>query len=274
MTIRKDCNPASWTPIGTGRKLGIEIECAHDNGDEIVFSVEWESMLDGKYVPAVKADGSIDGAEFVTQPADLVTHKKCLPILLKQLDDLEFYSDDDCGVHVHVERKSQANQKLTAMLLKLIMTSTTWNGRMYNGPWSDFLEAIHGRDVTCNDYCTSSGSYMREGTETLMDIFKRNPEKFDVNNWALLQGHKYWRINFLHKDTYEFRMGDGSMQEHVILRYAEFALAAVTWVEEMGDKLFHVMMEQEVEMFKNWVHQHNVEYPILSAFLQQRYYLT
>ena len=94
---------------------------------------------------------------------------------------------------------------------------------------------------------------MREGTETLMDIFKRNPEKFDVNNWALLQGDKYWRINFLHKDTYEFRMGDGSMQEHVILRYAEFALAAVTWVEEMGDKLFHVMMEQEVEMFKNWV---------------------
>lgn len=258
-----DDNPEKWTPRGTGRKIGVELEFCHPMGDDILDEQDWDYLLDSSYIPAVKMDGSVDGAELVTQPADLAIHKRNMPDVLTELKLAGFFADGTCGLHVHVERKSDANIRLTSMLLQLIMTAQS-------KVWGDFLSKIHGRDVSHHEYCGETLEFVRKPHQTL---FERIPNCFNTAKyWSYLErGNKYWRINFQHHETYEFRMGHGSIRLERVLRRIEFALAAVTWVEEMGKKLFFTIMEQEVKMFADWIHQHDTEYPVLSRFLQEQY---
>lgn len=260
MAIKNE-NPVRWTPLGAGRKLGVEFEYCHEDGDNVidgmVYEGDWDGLLDDEYIPAIKEDCSVDGAELVTQPADLLTHKKRIPELMRNLRQIGFFADGTCGLHVHVERKSEADMYLTAFLLQAVMAT-------HSTPWDNLLHAIHGRNIVDNEYCWATSEYIRRNDQTIMDIFPNCLE--EVKAWpTAVYGNKFWRINFCHKDTYEFRMGHSSMRLERIFRRLEFALAAVTWVEEMGEKLLRTTMEQEVNMFTDWVHQN--DFPFLSAFL-------
>ena len=106
----------SWTVNGIARHrvrnmpyIGIEVETNIDDEDNLNDAAEF--FLDGienDYI-ILKEDGSINGFEIVTHPADYRVHLEMFPFeKLRRLSEygMSAWSRTDTGIHVHISKNS------------------------------------------------------------------------------------------------------------------------------------------------------------------------
>lgn len=261
---RRYDNPEIWTPIkeGEGPLIGLEIELEHDKGED---AVDFEfCFTDTDYVAAVKEDGSIEGAEFVTQPATLEAHRKRLPKLLDYLKEMGFYEMDRCGVHVHIERRFSGFSNSSFQekaLFALLNCSTEY--------WDMLTEEVYGRDgyferdegyAIPYSKCRSESVLTTEGGD-IRFFLGESAEK----NRLLLRHKKFLRVNFCHEDTVEFRQGRGTMSFAAIMRYVECSLALM----EFSAKRENLVLSPKDEARTFLTSVSESKYPGLYRYLQE-----
>lgn len=138
----------------------------------------------GKYLrkhAIAKRDGTIhDGAEVVTRPACLATHKKALQPFY---ESVKTQAASNTGMHVHVEKKKLTNYQIGFMLQFL-------NSSLLVNP----LTIVAGRDYQNNNYTrpkkdvtmttgiawTEDGEMFRDPTEKYSPLNTRKPYTVEV----------------------------------------------------------------------------------------------
>ena len=211
----KDDNPLFLTLGGAGTGIGFELELLHADGFDSIekFCADYARYpLARGYLGAIKEDGSVRGAEFVTHPATLAEHRKRLPELLGMLKDSGFYAECAAsGLHVHIGREVFAEIEEDAGIHRLLAYS------VFGGAaWNTLQRRVMGR-------------VGRQWTGTGlpgMDVPTGFAERLGLAETWVEDWHdeKFTRINLQHEDTLEFRQGTASTQVARVLGRIEFAL--------------------------------------------------
>lgn len=184
-------------------------------------------------------------------------HRRMLSRLMRYLDDMGFYTYEKCGIHVHIERRAEFWNNFTwqsRALFTLLNCSTP--------EWDAFTEFVYGRDGA--DYAAAYSGFR---DYSVSENEKRGPLAGKDPEWVrqLYSLGKYYRVNFQHSDTIEFRQGDGTVYEGKILTYAECSLALMDFATEK--KNLRHLPEKEVAAFVASVTES--QYPNLHAFLDK-----
>lgn len=193
-----------FAPLGKGpRFLGVELEletnedCDREYCAEKVFNTVNNFCI-------LKEDGSLDdGFEIVSCPATLDKHKNLWDDLFRKLGGL--IADDNCGMHVHVSKKS-----LTILSITKIVKFC--NSRAN----AKFIEFIAGR---YND------SYAVTTDEN--EIYKKVKENKIFRNSL---------VNIIPTDTIEFRMFAATTNLNTFISRLEFVDALCEYVRNTSIK--------------------------------------
>ncbi|WP_414039462.1 amidoligase family protein [Acidithiobacillus sp. M4-SHS-6] len=241
--MRCNYNP-QWRKIGKGVMVGLELEFEHDSGPDMVDADYSEVFTEEElsYLAAVKEDGSVDGAEFVTQPAAYDKHQEYLPGILRKLHDLGFYASHSCGLHVHVERPENNELRVRNILKAIVRASTE--------EWDDLFYRVQGRGST-------QYAYEERVRDCPVSEYTRD-SRVD----------KFLRFNTLHQDTYEFRQGHGSIRISRVMRRMELAMSLVEWAKTCFQDILETKNPaEELALYREWLSA-QPGYPVLTGFLE------
>lgn len=241
--MERRTNPASWTPLGAARgtKIGLEIELTHPNSDIVEDFELGVELPNPEYVAALKYDGSVNGGEFVTQPATLAVHGANLRILMAHLRSDGFSADSSCGLHIHVARRRNGWQNRQTNANKLMAMVG-----MSNPVWDAFTRFVMGR---------GGRRYAAPITGLEGASFEDRLAACAHQDW----NEKFRRVNFMHSGTIEFRQGHGTTHTGRILTRVEFALGITRFVE--GE--IPSTAEEQLAAFESWARERNSSYPHL-----------
>ncbi len=252
----RGANPHRWTPIGStnAEKFGLELELLHSAGDDVVdtFQMPADLLPDAGYLAAVKYDGSVSGAEFVTQPATVMAHRRNLPRLLAYLRTQGFTGGRDAGLHVHARRHDGNGELFSRKLAALLLVST--------GDWDTLQRTVMGR---------GGGRWAQSIPYTENSRFFNRLEN-TRSHLGRMGDDKYLRVNFQHQESYEFRQGHSSTRFSRVIVRIEFVAAVLRFLERVSvDRLSSMgNPSAEVVKFREWVQRHGrTAYPHLAEFL-------
>lgn len=224
------------TPV----RFGVEIEgyIPHADGDHaasillnamqkrgIQTVTDWDTSASYKNAWKITGDGSLSygGIELVSPPLDNIdTLEKVFHIL----EEVGFYTDDQCGLHIHIDRTNVTSYKL-------------WKLSQFMAQHGeDFILEVIPPERRDNDWCQKmsdtlkSVAYISDNlanlldyNDTLMPFLKTAyyesvyPDLDDKYNQARYKGfnlHSYW-----YRGTVEFRYFPGCRDFETAAAYIE-----------------------------------------------------
>ena len=212
--------------------MGVELELDNLTAAAIPTLV---SLL-GKHA-IFKRDGSVsNGVEICTAPATLDIHKEYFEKFFKeQKTTLEV--KDNCGMHVHVDRKTLKQTQLAKILMFMNHTKN-----------NSFIEKIAGRKA--NSYCQK-----------------------EEHTWGTVinktTGDKYRRVNLAPRETIEFRLFASTLNFKQFSRCLEFVQAVLDYTSS-GEHNCSIKEVVKQEHFTTYVQGHRQFYPELYKFLSPK----
>ncbi len=215
----KGNTPGKFTPLGDGLHLGFELELFHRRGFSVVQDLpapeKWHPQLEG-YVAAAIPELSVDGAEFLSQPATLEEHRKRLPIFLEYLRDNGFRTKkrERAGFHVHVERGALGTDRDFENNLERLVALLIYGG----GAWERYQRRVAGR------WAKRWASPGRKWASPRWWGTPSPEERLDLAALWVKQNtsRKSIRINLQHRATLEFRQGAASLDARKLLGFLDF----------------------------------------------------
>lgn len=229
--------------------FGFEIEVEHDsNSTRGLRASALELYKVGKKYLLCKRDGSIrNGCEIVTIPATFSVHKERLVNLSAAMQANGFYSNHNCGVHIHVGKDN-----MSALQLGKISTFIYADGN------KEMIESIAGRRG--NNYC----EYNKDS-----NLYSFAPDYYHRGN-----NNRYSAVNINNEATIEFRIFASTTKYAELMRYLEFVDAVIKFTLPATKPILHL---EERDQFLNFIKTSNVfnvesrkkekEFPHLLSFL-------
>jgi hypothetical protein len=202
----------------------------------------------------LKEDGSLSeyGIEIVSRPASIAEHRVACPAFFQAVRDgklgsLTSWSNDTCGLHVHICRKAERSPLDASPVWELNQHSQALLVCFVNLPRNKrFIETIAGRD---------SNSYSR--------FYRKR-----MQSAAIATGNKYEAVNLEHRATLEFRIFKGTLALKSFFKALEFVLA----LSEFCRSTYNVRKALSVSQFVHYVAENHAAYPYLDSFISNRWY--
>lgn len=206
---RKAMTGGKWVPlrdVGNALVLGVELE-TDTRGDSTAGRIADRLVKESDYAEfgICKSDGSVNGAELVTLPADLDSHRNnynwenwCE--VLRPV--ARGHHGNENGIHVHVNRAGITALD-TAKLLTFIHSPASY----------EFTTAIAQRRWYQNTYC-------RADQVSFSDVGKSHKSKSGIG--------KYTPINNT-RDTLEFRIFKANLTPERIYKNLEFVESLIVF---------------------------------------------
>ena len=189
--------------------LEIETECTGD----ITEVIENENYYWATNDSSIQCLNGGCAAEIVTQPTTFKAWQNYSDTFFDALEN-NCVTNNSCGLHIHVNRNSVSDETIEKAMLFI----------------SKHYEkiAIFADRLMCNicSYAENNLEYYKDfypnskSVKEEINIIKRG--KDDVR-------HKYLAINTLHKNTYEFRIFNSTVDKNKILAYIEFVDALLEY---------------------------------------------
>lgn len=189
--------------------LEIETECTGDI-TEVIENENYYWATDDSSIQCLNGGCA---AEIVTQPTTFKVWQNYSDTFFDALEN-NCVTNNSCGLHIHVNRNSVSDETIEKAMLfiskhyekvTIFADRLTCNIRSYAG---NNLE--HYKD------CYPNSKSVREE----INIIKRGKDNVR---------HKYLAINTLHKNTYEFRIFNSTVDKNKILAYIEFVDALLEY---------------------------------------------
>lgn len=229
-------HPMGLRFIGNGRAhFGVEFELAGYGDPSFTLS-----RMDDKHLAHGEMDSSVDGFEFISQPATLDEWRGAFGLdIMRALEELqrEGFSGNDtqCGQHVHISRKAFDNPAHIARFAAFFTLNPT-----------DIVE-LSGRDSEYHlsnyaDVCTMQYGALMEGSKVGTPGFYRTR--------AL---PRMAAVNLTNADTVEIRIWAGTDNFEHTLGAIEFIAALVEYTRDMDstDVAIGALHRDNVETFLN-----------------------
>ena len=216
--------------------LGIELEYEDVRGQEKEFA----QALNGHAL--LKRDGSISyGFEITTCPATLAVHKKAFESFF---DKVKPKIKDNCGMHVHVDKKKLGEMQIGKLLAFLNKEENAVQ-----------IRKIAGRDYVNNHYCAAN----KEVNVTFGIV----GDDYEVRRRAV---GKYAALNTSKGPTIEFRIFAPPKDKNELYMRMEFVQALVDFTKPA---IVSVKDAVKWEKFTEFVRQYKKFYPDLYSFIME-----
>lgn len=208
----------------------------------------------------VEADGSLEnyGAEVVTMPRTIAGLYKMRDKLTNAFGDIKrrargyrsadgaAYTSNNCGVHVHVDRKflGEDVEKAEVLIMRMLCT------------FPQFFQDLSGREADCYDYAK-----MPSATESEKhNIFKMHEKVIDS------QSDRYMVLNVKPSETVEFRLfANDSASADDILARADIVQSLFKWAKYAS--ISRGMTAPIAEIFK-YIYNRETVKKYVSAYLK------
>lgn len=215
------------------RHYGVELEvaCEEETQEEFVeLSNDWNE----EFYP--KHDGSLDeGCEIVTHPFTLAFHQQWWKKFFKhapQHPNVTGWSNGECGIHVHIERKGLSTMTISKMVV------------FVNDP---------------NNY-----PFIRKIAQRSKNHYSQVCDK-KLNRYLVSGSDRYDAVNTSNRKTIEIRLFRSSYRLDRILKAVEFCDALVQFCQVTSYRKLNV------KEFLLWVkHQPKKFYKHLMAFMTEK----
>jgi hypothetical protein len=222
--------------------MGVELEVEMEDGNKKKRGKKAQEVQDlfPQDFVILKEDGSLGcGFEIVTQPTDLIEHKKMWnPFFDKRPENLKSFNTTSCGLHVHCSRKP-----LSLLTIAKIVV-------FVNGPENkSFVETIAGRGA-CR-YCA----------------IKKKNYGIVKTNVVSQRNERYEAVNLCNKDTIEFRLFKGTLKRESFFKAIEFCDSLVKFCMTAN---YSVVYCRSKENYIAYVESHKKDYPHLNAFISAK----
>lgn len=219
--------------------FGVELEYENITAKQVA------SCLKGHAIS--KRDGTIrNGAEVVTRPASVSTHKKSLQAFY---DQVKVKAKSNTGMHVHVDKSKLSNYEIGFMLEFLNKPSLVPD-----------IEKIAGRSYSTNPYCkTSSNMKMSWGNS------------FDEDGYKLIKKttDKYSPLNTRKDKTIEIRIFSSPESHEEVCAKLDFVAALVKYSSPYSVSVKRLQDKFTWEVFTEFVKANRKTYPhFVSYFLK------
>lgn len=192
--------------------LEIETECTGDI-TEIIEDEDYYWATDDSSIQCLQGGCA---AEIVTQPTTFKAWHNYSDTFFDALEN-NCDTNSSCGLHIHVNRDSVSDETIEKAMLFI--------SKHYE------KVTIFADRLTCN-ICRYAGNNL----EHYKDFYPNSKSvKEEIN--IIKKGkdnvrHKYLAINTLHKNTYEFRIFNSTVDKDEILAYIEFVDALLEYCSE------------------------------------------
>lgn len=189
--------------------LEIETECTGDI-TEIIEDEDYYWATDDSSIQCLNGGCA---AEIVTQPTTFKAWQNYSDTFFDALEN-NCDTNTSCGLHIHVNRDSVSDETIEKAILFI--------SKHYE------KVTIFADRLTCN-ICRYAGNNL----EHYKDFYPNSKSvKEEIN--IVKKGkdnvrHKYLAINTLHKNTYEFRIFNSTVDKNEILAYIEFVDALLEY---------------------------------------------
>ncbi len=234
------------TPV----KFGVEIEgYIHGAGGEraasilldamwergIQTEVDWDTGADYMNAWKITGDGSLSygGIELVSPPLDDLD---ILEKVFHILEEVGFYTDDQCGLHIHVDRTDTSSYKLWQLsqfmaqygediIMEIIppdRRDNNWCKKMSNVFKS--VANIHYNLAELLDYKDELMSLLK--TAYYESAFPDWEEKYNQARYRGFNLHSYW-----YRGTIEFRYFPGCDNFEIAAAYIELLTKMVNYID-------------------------------------------
>lgn len=234
---------------GRGLKMGVEIEI--DDGDSHSDLAEelFESWSDRGSKFYIKTDGSLNhGLEIVSHPMALEYHKgfKWREVFSKSLSyGFRSHNTKTCGIHVHIDRKflSSYEQVKLALFINTNKTIIDKVARRKQSSYSQFKTIEKGKLRQAN-------SNRDEG--------------------------RYQAINWLNRNTIEFRFFKGTLKHRTFIASLEFIDSVVHFIKTVNTRqvydpyLTGCMNGKAFRLYCRYLMQNKKIYSILIKYLKNK----
>jgi len=215
--------PAFKIPMG----IELELENLTEKAQPILVELLGHHAI-------FKRDGSVSaGVEICTAPATLDIHKEVFKTFFENKQS-GLKVEPNCGLHVHVERKTIKQTQLAKIMMF-----------MNNASNNDFIERIAGRSA--NTYCRA-----------------------ETTSWAAMinttSGDKYRRVNLAPEHTIEFRLFASTLDYGQFSRCLEFVQCVVDYTKS-GEHDCSIKEMIEKEPFIKYLGKNRQYYPELFKFV-------
>lgn len=192
--------------------LEIETECTGDI-TEVIENENYYWATDDSSIQCLNGGCA---AEIVTQPTTFKAWQNYSDAFFDALEN-NCVTNSSCGLHIHVNRNSVSDETIEKAMLfisKHYEKVTIFADRLMCN-----ICSYAGNNLEhYKDYYPNSKSVKEE-----IDIVKRGKDNVR---------HKYLAINTLHKNTYEFRIFNSTVDKDRILAYIEFVDALLEYCSE------------------------------------------
>lgn len=192
--------------------LEIETECTGDI-TEVIEDEDYYWTTDDSSIQCLNGGCA---AEIVTQPTTFKAWQNYSDTFFDALEN-NCDTNTSCGLHIHVNRDSVSDETIEKAILFI--------SKHYE------KVTIFADRLTCN-ICRYAGNNL----EHYKDFYPNSKSvKEEIN--IVKKGkdnvrHKYLAINTLHKNTYEFRIFNSTVDKDEILAYIEFVDALLEYCSE------------------------------------------
>lgn len=192
--------------------LEIETECTGDI-TEVIEDEDYYWATDDSSIQCLQGGCA---AEIVTQPTTFKAWHNYSDTFFDALEN-NCDTNTSCGLHIHVNRDSVSDETIEKAILFI--------SKHYE------KVTIFADRLTCNICC-----YAGNNLEHYKDFYPNSKSvKEEIN--IVKRGkdnvrHKYLAINTLHKNTYEFRIFNSTVDKDKILAYIEFVDALLEYCSE------------------------------------------
>lgn len=216
--------PSKWNMVGTGCKVGIEVEVVSrgsraEASDETYEALENEIGSDNFMF---KEDGSLPsgGFEIVTHPMGLDYVEKFGKALYSVREHIKAYHASNCGIHIHIAKKDfgECDNSRKLHIAKYLL---------FFAKNREFIETIAQRGTT-NYWC-----HEKSGAACAAKASRGN-------------GNRYEAVNLQNRDTIEVRIFRSNIAEDAVLRDSQFVLSLKDFAKKAT--------------LKKLTHQHYIEW--------------
>lgn len=226
--------------------FGFELEvdnCQHSDYEESIYNNMMANVLaeDCGFADEelfFERDGSLNnGFEIISQPHTIEAfwlRKDSWSNMLRELRNGGYHSHDaqTCGLHIHVSKSffGETERKQNYNIAKIY--------KFYDEFWPDIQRASRRKDT---DFCSKNGmSYKtrtyNSKTERGKTIDWQKQTASDKRTHHHCNSH-HVALNNSHDDTFEFRLGRGTLNELSFFAWVDFTIALVKNCTKSAEKL-------------------------------------
>jgi hypothetical protein len=185
------------------RKFGVEIETSScPNHSDYDSQGNWET----------KCDGSISGLEFASVVLSGYAGLAAIRDICDYADENSWQVDDDCGLHVHFDMRSETDDSRKAITCAYLMTYEVW---------CRFVDSSRIDNTFCQASRADCGQVHR--TKYFED-FADNQSRCEWINFQAYNKHR----------TFEVRLHEGTLDAQRICNWIKAHLAFINWASKAG----------------------------------------